>query len=72
MEVRGTAPQICVSTPALTATLQYRTQDRRRRTDPPSPAASSTYPAGNTVVTAQQYFIPDGNWAARIARLSFC
>ena len=35
-------------------------------------AASSTCPAGRTAVTNQEYFTSSGQWATRVARLSFC
>lgn len=35
-------------------------------------AASSTCPADRTAVTNQEYFTANGQWATRLARLSFC
>jgi len=35
-------------------------------------AASGTCPAGRTAVTNQEYFTSNGQWATRLARLSFC
>jgi hypothetical protein len=35
-------------------------------------AASGSCPAGRTAVTNQEYFTGNGQWATRLARLSFC
>jgi hypothetical protein len=35
-------------------------------------AVSSTCPAGRTAVTNQEYFTSNGQWASRLARMSFC
>ena len=35
-------------------------------------AASGTCPAGRTAVTNQEFFGTNGQWATRVARLSFC
>jgi hypothetical protein len=35
-------------------------------------AASGSCPAGRTAVTNQEFFTSNGNWATRLARLSFC